>query len=159
MEYSGILAEVFRASREIRIYSAEAEMQRYLSAASAGVARPYFGMTLLNRFVPSAFQYAGFLLLLGALSALGSAGDHQFADLGSVLLLVMRAFAYIQNFQVAAHGIGEAVPYVTRLMVFRDRFERAKQSQVSDAAERAEIEPCRHQRNIRVRRRRTYHSE
>jgi ATP-binding cassette subfamily B protein len=139
--YADTLSEIYSAAREIRIYGVEDRMNERVTAAAQRAAKPYYGLNVLNRFVPSAFQYAGFGLLLIALTVASGLDRNLFAELGAILLLILRSFAYIQNLQVGIHGVGEAAPYLQRLLaVEQSLLESSSGAQVAATSPAIDIE-------------------
>lgn len=119
------LNEFYSSAREVRVFGVTEAAERQMSARVNNASRAYYGLNLLNRFAPTAFQYAGFGLLLLALAGFAQGEPGSMATLGSVLLLVLRSFTYAQALQLSAQQLSESAPYLTRLAEEQRRYRAA----------------------------------
>jgi ATP-binding cassette, subfamily B, bacterial len=115
LAYAQEVAQVYRASQEIRALRVVNQALEGLSRAGTEPARSFAALTFLNRFTPSAFQFGGFGLLLLALALLSTRPSESIGELGSAFLLILRSFAYAQGLQVALNSLTEYGPYVEAL--------------------------------------------
>ena len=75
----------------------------------------FIRMRTLSRIVPVIYEMAILVLLISGLALLYAIGTGRLATLGAVVLLLLRAASYGQQFQTAYQGLGETLPYLDRL--------------------------------------------
>jgi ATP-binding cassette, subfamily B, bacterial len=109
------VAESLRMAEEVQVFGAgDAERSR-VEALVASVETNFVRTRSLSRIVPVVYETAVIVLLIAGLSLLYAIGTTRLATLGAVVLLLVRAASYGQQFQTAYQGLGEALPYFDRL--------------------------------------------
>jgi ATP-binding cassette, subfamily B, bacterial len=109
------VAESVRMAEEVQVFGAsEAERSR-VEALVASVEWNFVRTRSLSRIVPVVYETAVIFLLIVGLSLVYAIGTTRLATLGAVVLLLVRAASYGQQFQTAYQGLGEALPYFDRL--------------------------------------------
>jgi ABC-type multidrug transport system fused ATPase/permease subunit len=115
LQYAGGISESSRLAEETKVFGVgeaeRARMDRLISAAE----QLFFRNQLIGRLSPSLYQSAIYLILVGGLAALYSAGSGHFAALGAVVLLIVRAGTYGQQAQGAYQGLRQSLPFIERL--------------------------------------------
>ena len=111
---SGV-AESVRMAEEVQVLGAsEAELSRVRELVES-LEGHFIRTRTLSGTVPVLYQSAVMLLLVAGLAALYTIGTTRLAALGAVVLLLVRASAYGQQFQTAYQNLGEALPYIDRV--------------------------------------------
>jgi ABC-type multidrug transport system fused ATPase/permease subunit len=111
---SGV-AESVRMAEEIDVLGVVKPERRRIIALVELLERNFVRTRTLVAVIPVVYQSAVIFLLIAGLAVLYVVGTSQLAALGAVVLLLVRASSYGQQFQTAYQGVGEALPYLERL--------------------------------------------
>ena len=115
MVLAGGVSEGTRLIQETRVFGVS-EAQRQHVHTLIDVARELFMRTqLLARLLPNIYQSLIYLVVVGGLAALYAANPAHVASLGAVVLLLVRAGAYGQQFQGNYQYVRQSLPYLERL--------------------------------------------
>jgi len=112
---AGGISEAVRLAEEAEVFGA-GEVYRSRASKLIDTARNgFFRQLLTARLVGSLYQSAIYLIIVGGIGALylGHVGD--LAALGAVILIMVRASSYGQQFQGSVLGLIQVMPYVERL--------------------------------------------
>jgi ABC-type multidrug transport system fused ATPase/permease subunit len=118
------LNEAASLAVDARTYGVVDEEEGLLQESLSQVRRPWYRVQLFHGLVAGTYQTAGFafvLLGLGVVSASGSASS--FGNLGTVVLLLLRALAASQLVQYGYGKVGEALPFIERVLADIERLE------------------------------------
>lgn len=128
-EYAIEVTEVVSLAREIRAYDVGEEFVEALASRADEAARTHVSTRILARLTPSVYQYSALLLVLGGIAAVYVVDPGDVANLGAVVLLLVRALSYSQQVNSSVQQAAEVSPYLEeldrQLAIYRDhRVER-----------------------------------
>ena len=115
MDHAGGVSESVRLAEEAQVFGAGAFHRRRVGGLIDVVRRAFFRTQFTARAVLSAYQSLVIVLIVGGLGGLYLEGSGRVASLGAVVLMLVRASAYGQQFQSANHALVQTVPYLDRL--------------------------------------------
>ena len=109
------IAESVRMTQEIEVFGARDAERSRIERLVGGYTDDFVRLRTISRVVPALYESGLILLVVGGLATVHLAGATRVAALGTVVLLLVRASAYGQQFQTSYLGLREALPYVERL--------------------------------------------
>ncbi|MDQ1603830.1 MAG: ATP-binding cassette, subfamily multidrug efflux pump [Actinomycetota bacterium] len=115
VEYTKGVQEVVLMAEEIKVFGASASYRKTFYEAIARVRSPLLNTRFLSRAVPATYQSVALLLLIVALWVVSLAGTAHVAELGGVVLILIRSFTYGQQIQSAIASMDELIPFMHRL--------------------------------------------
>lgn len=122
---SGV-AESVRMAEEIQVFgAAKAERSRVQGLVSV-LEDNLIRTRTLSRIVPVLYESAIVIMLIAGLSLLYAVGAARLAILGAVVLMLVRAASYGQQFQTAYQALGESLPYLDRLTTVIERYRESE---------------------------------
>jgi len=122
LDQAGGVSEATRLAEETQVFgTAEAQRQRVAALIDRNNSL-LFRTQLALRLVPSSYQGAVYLLLVGGLALLYAVDKHGLASLGAVVLLLVRAGTYGNVAQVAYQAVQQSLPFVHRVQAAEDRY-------------------------------------
>lgn len=122
MEYANGVGEAVRLAEETRVFGVAAAQRRRIGELIADAQTLFFRAQLIARLVPAIYQSLIFLIIVGGLAGLYAAGGGQVASLGAVVLLLVRAGTYGQQFQSSYQAVRQALPFAERLQDAKHRY-------------------------------------
>ncbi len=127
------VAEAVRLAQEVEVFGVEdAERGRFGRIVSV-VEQRFFRARALSRVTPVIYQSLVLFLLIGGLALLYALDTADIASLGAVVLMLIRASSYGQQFQTAYQTLGESMPYLERV---NDAVEQLGRSRVRRGTKR-----------------------
>jgi ABC-type multidrug transport system fused ATPase/permease subunit len=99
------VTEFTRLSRDFRLFGVENRVIERLSSLIEATSQVYRRTAILNNVGPVLYQSFGLGFIIIAIAALGSAGHARLADLGAILLLVLRSVSYGSILQGSIMGL------------------------------------------------------
>ncbi|MEO5679867.1 MAG: hypothetical protein ABIS47_09365, partial [Acidimicrobiales bacterium] len=90
------IAEVTRALLEVRSFGVEAEVDERLMGSAGAASHVWRRVNFASQATVAVYQAAALGLILGGIGVLGQGSPGRLAGLGTVLLILIRAFAYGQ---------------------------------------------------------------
>jgi ABC-type multidrug transport system fused ATPase/permease subunit len=115
VEFSKGVHEIVLMAEEIQVFGASTAYQGQVDRLIQRVRGPLRQTRFLARAVPGLYQSTAFLLLVLALALVYVSGATGLAELGAVVLVLVRSLSYGQQIQAATTGLNELVPYMTQL--------------------------------------------
>jgi ABC-type multidrug transport system fused ATPase/permease subunit len=115
MDHAGGVSEAVRLAEEMHVFGTAAAHRRRVGALIRTAREATFRTTLTNRLVNNVYQSLVIVLIVGGLAGLYLVRAGHLASLGAVVLMLVRASAYGQQFQYANHTLIQTMPYVDRL--------------------------------------------
>lgn len=109
------VAETTRALLEVRAYGVEPEVDTRLMTSAAATAHIWRRVNFGSQATVAVYQAAALGLILGGIGVLGGSSPGRLAGLGTVLLILIRAFAYGQALQAQVAALQAAAPAVLRV--------------------------------------------
>jgi ABC-type multidrug transport system fused ATPase/permease subunit len=128
MHQSAGVAEVVRMALETEVFGVTGTQRRRVRALSDEVERHWVRTRSLIATVPVLYQSAVIVLLIAGLTVVYAMGTARLAALGAVVLFLVRAASYGQQFQVAYQGLGESAPYLARVLEATADYEASRSS-------------------------------
>ena len=95
--------DLVHSADDFRTFGVGDEVERKVDAHIDRVGHSFFRRQLFALGLPATYQTVAIALALGALAVVSEFGGQDFAAIGAVFLLVIRSFAYGQQFQTASH--------------------------------------------------------
>jgi ABC-type multidrug transport system fused ATPase/permease subunit len=115
MDYAAGVSESVRLAEEAQVFGAAGSFRHRVGGLIEIVRGAFFRYQLTARVVQSVYQSLVILLIVGGLAGLYLVGSGQIAALGAIVLMLVRASAYGQQFQAANHVVIQSFPYLDRL--------------------------------------------
>jgi ABC-type multidrug transport system fused ATPase/permease subunit len=135
LEHAGGVSEATRLAEETQVFGVT-ETQRSRVDELNNRARGLFYRTQLTvRLIPSLYQSAVYVLLVGGLAVIYGIDRGGVASLGAVVLLLVRAGTYGNQAQNSYQVIRQALPFIERVQDAIERYEHAAQSDETVAFE------------------------
>jgi len=125
MDHAGGVSESVRLAEEAQVFGAAPAFRRReedLIQVTRGV---FFRFQLISRLGSSVYQSLVILFIVGGLGGLYLVGGGALASLGAVVLMLVRASAYGQQFQGAYLTFIQMLPYLERLESAVSRYHAA----------------------------------
>jgi ATP-binding cassette subfamily B protein len=122
VEYSKGVNEIVQMAEEIQVFGASEAYGDQVDQLIQRVRRPLLQTRFLTRAVPALYQSMAFLLLVLALAIVYLSGATAIAQLGAVVLVLIRSLTYGQQIQTATTGLNELIPYMTKLRDALDEY-------------------------------------
>jgi ATP-binding cassette subfamily B protein len=126
LEQAGGVGEATRLAEETAVFGVAEAQRRYVAGLIEHVRGLVFRTVLALRLVPSAYQSAVYLLLVGGLAVIYAVDKNGLASLGPVVLLLVRAGTYANLAQNAYQAVRQALPFAIRVQAAEQRYARAK---------------------------------
>lgn len=104
--------ELVDVALETHILGVEAEMEARVRASFLEQSHAYVRSQRTGKLVPSLYQSAGLLLIVGALALLYYSGLAALSSLTAIVLLFYRALGYGQGLQSTYHTVIDTLPFV-----------------------------------------------
>jgi ABC-type multidrug transport system fused ATPase/permease subunit len=124
------VSESVRMAEDAQVFGAGAAQRRVVGALIEAVRGAFFRYQLSARTIQNVYQSLIILLIVGGLAGLYLLGSAHLASLGAVVLMLVRASTYGQQFQAANHFVQQSLPYLDRL---DDALKRYRSSAPGDA--------------------------
>jgi len=112
---SGV-AESVRMAEEVEAFGTKEAARSVIDSLVTSLEAAFVRTKTLAAIVPVLYQSAVIFFLVGGLALLYAMGASRLAALGAVVLLLLRASAYGQQFQAAYQNLGESLPYMDRVL-------------------------------------------
>jgi ABC-type multidrug transport system fused ATPase/permease subunit len=132
LDYAHAVAQAVGMAREIRSFDVIDPALDRVGTHTRRVRRNRLVQQQSIDFLPVLYHVAALTLLVCGLVTLDALGFRQIASLAAVVLVIIRAVSYGQNFQLYYHYATDATP---ALEILRSRNLELEQNQVSDAGE------------------------
>jgi ABC-type multidrug transport system fused ATPase/permease subunit len=122
IDYASGVSEAVRLSEEAQVFGTAASQQRRIGTLIEASRHAYFRLQLTGRLVQNGYQSLVILLIVGGLSGLYLVDATGIAALGAVVLILVRASSYGQQFQGSYHLYNQMSPYLDRIETARTRY-------------------------------------
>jgi ABC-type multidrug transport system fused ATPase/permease subunit len=122
LEYAGGVSEMSRLAEENQVFGVAGPQRGRIGELIGAAERLVYRNAVISRLAPALYQGGIYLILVGGLAALYSAGSGQFGSLGAVVLLIVRAGSYGQAVQGAYQGLRQSLPFIERLQDTSQRY-------------------------------------
>ncbi len=122
VEYSKGIQEVVLMAEETQVFGASPSYMASMEDLIERVRLPLQRTRFFGRAVPSLYQSSAYLLLVIALGVLVWTSASGVAELGAVVLLLIRSLTFGQGIQQALTKLDELVPFMHRLREAMDHY-------------------------------------
>jgi ATP-binding cassette subfamily B protein len=109
------IAEVTRSLLEVRAFGVGRQVEERLMASAEGTAVSWRRANFGSQATVSVYQAAALGLILGGIGILGHGSPERLAGLGTIVLILIRAFAYGQQLQAQLAALQSTAPAVLRV--------------------------------------------
>lgn len=130
MDHAAGVSEAVRLSEETQVFGVGAAQRTRVEVLIDAARRASFRAQFIARIVQTVYQSLVIVLIVAGLSLLYLLRSTDLAELGAVVLILVRAAAYGQQFQGANHLLIQTLPYIERL---HDAIERYVRSAPADS--------------------------
>ncbi len=125
LEQAGGVSEATRLAEETEVFGVGEAQRRHVANLIEHVRVLVFRTQLALRLVPSAYQSAVYLLLVGGLAIVYATDKNGLASLGPVVLLLVRAGTYANVAQLSYQTVRQALPFANRVLAAEQRYAAA----------------------------------
>jgi ABC-type multidrug transport system fused ATPase/permease subunit len=122
------MTEYTRLSRDFRLFGVETRVMDRLRRLIQDTGHVYRRTQMLGNIVPILYQSFALGFVIVAIGVLAGAGHARLAELGAVLLLVLRSVGYGSSFQSSIQGLRGAQGMLEDVTRELSRFEEARVS-------------------------------
>jgi ATP-binding cassette, subfamily B, bacterial len=122
MKYAGGVGEAVRVAEETHVFGVAVAQRARIDELISESRALFFRTQFIARLAPALYQSSLFIIIVGGLSALYTLGNDHIASLGAVVLLLVRAGTYGQQFQGAYQAARQALPFAERLQDAKQRY-------------------------------------
>jgi ATP-binding cassette, subfamily B, bacterial len=138
LDQAGGVSEATRLAEETQVFGVAEPQREQVAALIDRNNSLLFRTQLALRLVPSSYQGAVYLLLVGGLAVIYAVDSHGLASLGAVVLLLVRAGTYGNLAQNAYQVVRQSLPFVERIQAAEERYAEAVLADGPEAFERLE---------------------
>ncbi len=122
VDHAAGVSESVRLSEEAQVFGTTIAQRQQLRTLIEAARQAFFRFQLTGRVVQNGYQSLVILLIVGGLSGLYLADATNLASLGAVVLILVRASSYGQQFQGSYHLYNQMLPYLDRLDAATTRY-------------------------------------
>jgi len=126
---AGGVSETTRLAEETQVFGVAAAQEKRVSSLIDRNNALLYRTQLAIRLVPSAYQGAVYLLLIGGLGLIYAVDKNGLAALGAVVLLLVRAGTYGNVAQNSYQVVRQSLPFVDRIHAAQNRYADAAVSE------------------------------
>ena len=119
------VGETVRLAEETQVFGAKTATRERIAGLISAVEDAFFRFQLLGGLVKNLYQGVVILLIILGLFALYLTGAGSFASLGAVVLMLVRASRYAQQFQGGFQSLHQLLPYLERIKGAISRYSAA----------------------------------
>jgi ABC-type multidrug transport system fused ATPase/permease subunit len=138
LEQAGGVSEATRLAEETQVFGVADAQQKRVDTLIGRNSTLLFRTQLALRLVPSAYQSAVYLLLIGGLAVIYAVDKSGLASLGAVVLLLVRAGTYGNLAQNGYQAVRQSLPFVDRVHAAQERYASAAVQEGSSVFESLE---------------------
>jgi ATP-binding cassette, subfamily B, bacterial len=113
--HASTVSESVRLAQEVQVFGAAPAYRKRVGALVDTVRVAFYRTQLTARVIGTVYQSLVIILIVAGLAVLYLLGTGRLASLGAVVLMLVRASAYGQQFQAANHVLIQTMPYLDRL--------------------------------------------
>jgi ABC-type multidrug transport system fused ATPase/permease subunit len=122
MNYAAELSEMVRLSEDAHVFGAGNAYRKRMGDWIETGRRDYFRYQWTGGLVRNIYQSLVMVLIVLGLTGLYLASASNVAALGAVVLMLVRATSYAQQFQGGFHALNQVLPYTERLEAATQRY-------------------------------------
>ena len=106
------MTEVVGLAQEVTLFDVSAPIEDQIRSATERAAHSQRQVTFLSTAVPGVYQSLAVVIVLAGLAVVHTTGTGSVAELGAVVLLLIRSVSYGQQLQVGANALNQSAPYL-----------------------------------------------
>ena len=125
LAYAGGVSEIGRLAEENHVFGVDAAQRKRIGGLIETAEALVYRNQLINKLSPNLYQSAVYLILVGGLAALYSAGASHVTALSAVVLLIVRAGTYGQGVQGSYQSLRQSLPFIERLQDTARRYRES----------------------------------
>ncbi len=122
IDHAAGVSEVVRLGEESHVFGATAANRRRVGALIEASRQAFFRYLWTGGLVRNVYQSLVMVLIVVGLASLYLAGAGNVASLGAVVLMLVRASTYAQQFQNGFQAINQVLPYADRIQSATTRY-------------------------------------
>jgi ABC-type multidrug transport system fused ATPase/permease subunit len=115
IEHASAVSESVRLAQEAQIFGAAPAYRARVGVLIDTVRAAFYRTQLTARVIGTVYQSLVIILIVAGLAGLYLLGAGRLASLGAVVLMLVRASAYGQQFQASNHVLIQTMPYLDQL--------------------------------------------
>jgi ABC-type multidrug transport system fused ATPase/permease subunit len=138
LEFATAATEMSSMAQEVRVFGAQAEVERQLGDLNERYLRQALRAGYLSGSIGIAYQGVALLVILGAMAIAYGAEIGGLASLGAVILIMLRCLSYAQGVQSSLQSLHQTAPYLETLTGEFERLEGSVEPSGSAELERVE---------------------
>jgi ABC-type multidrug transport system fused ATPase/permease subunit len=127
------VGEAVRLTEEMHVYGTAPQHRARIDRMVEGVEAPFFRTQLLAIGVPSLHQGLALVLVISGLSVLYAVGGDNLGALGAIVLILVRALAYLQQLQTVYQKLNDVSPFLDRIIREVARYDGSEQVSGNEA--------------------------
>jgi ABC-type multidrug transport system fused ATPase/permease subunit len=126
LRQANTISESVRLGQEAHVFGVVPAFEQRADATIDRTSGAFFRYQITNRLVQTLYQSFVIFLVVGGLAALYVSGRGDFAALGAIVLILIRASTYGQQLQGSYHALVQVQPYLERLEAALERYRHAR---------------------------------
>ena len=134
------VTEYTRLSRDFRLFGVETRATNTLHKSIEDTGHAFRRAQILISLTPVLYQTLALALVIAAIAFLSGGGHERFAELGAILLLVLRSVSYGSSLQSAIQGIRGSQGMLEDVTTDLRRFDEARVSSGARVPESFEVD-------------------
>ena len=111
--FATTMTEVAGLAQEVTLFDVGVSIEDRLRSATERATHSQRQVTFLGSAVPGVYQSLAVVIVLAGLALVHTTGTGSVAELGAVVLLLIRGVSYGQQLQVGANALNQSAPYLT----------------------------------------------
>jgi ABC-type multidrug transport system fused ATPase/permease subunit len=127
IEHAGGVSEATRLAEETQVFGVTSAQRSRVDELNERARHLFFRTQLTVRLIPSLYQSAVYVLLIGGLALIYWIDRGGVASLGAVVLLLVRAGTYGNQAQNSYQVVRQAMPFIERVQDAIERYQHAAQ--------------------------------
>lgn len=115
MNHASGVSESVRLAEESQVFGTVMAARERIGSLIGVAQEAFFRFQLMGGLVRTTYQSLVILMIVGGLAGLYVTGAGHLAELGAVVLMLVRASSYAQQFQGGYQALNQVLPYLDRL--------------------------------------------
>lgn len=144
IEHAGGVSEATRLAEETQVFGVTGAQRSRVEQLNERARHLFYRTSLTIRLIPSLYQSAVYVLLVGGLAVIYGVDRGGVASLGAVVLLLVRAGTYGNQAQNSYQVVRQALPFIERVQDAIERYQDAARVDATDAFESPDTISFRH---------------
>lgn len=125
-EFAREVSQAVSLSRDVHAFGVEEPIAEQVRRTNHQLQRAHFTSRFLQLVTPAAYQSLALALVLGGILLVRETGSASVADLGAIVLLLVRALSFGQRLSSAIQQANETAPYLTYVEELRTTYDASR---------------------------------